>query len=131
MTRGSDVGGRGAFAEHQLDRISGDQVDEEEDQGDYEPDDWQGVEDALEEGFQALVSSVVVILRGASAKALAESKDPFPLHATLLFEGILSDLGEIGFMRELLDAFDESAARVGILDCARSIASLRIELRSG
>jgi len=106
-------------------------VDEEEDQGDYEPDDWQGVEDALEEGFQALVSSVVVILSGASAKALAESKDPFRLHATLLFEGILSDLGEIGFMRELLDAFDESAARVGILDCARSIASLRIELRSG
>src|SRR5262249_59422098 len=78
MTRGSDVGGRGAFAEHQLDRISGDQGDEEEDQGDYEPDDWQGVEDALEEGIQAVGSRVGVILRGASAKAVAEAKDAFP-----------------------------------------------------
>jgi hypothetical protein len=32
-----------------LDGVSGDEVDEEEDERDYQPDYWQGVEDALEE----------------------------------------------------------------------------------
>ncbi|MGA9552287.1 MAG: hypothetical protein WBR30_08550, partial [Candidatus Sulfotelmatobacter sp.] len=56
-----------------LDRVSGDQVNEQEDETYYQPDYWEGVEDALEEGsehgsvasFQGPVSSpslhVVVI----------------------------------------------------------------------
>ena len=47
-----DVGGRRAFAEYLLNGISGDEVDEEEDETDDEPEDWQGIEDALEEGSQ-------------------------------------------------------------------------------
>jgi hypothetical protein len=38
-----------------LDRVSGDQVDQEEDKRNYEPDHREGVEDALEEGLQELV----------------------------------------------------------------------------
>ena len=49
MARGGDVGGRGAFAEHLRDGVSGDQVDEQEDEGDHQPDYRQHVEDALEE----------------------------------------------------------------------------------
>jgi hypothetical protein len=48
---GLDVGGRRAFAEHLLDGISGDEVDQQEDEANYQPEDWEGVEDALEEGF--------------------------------------------------------------------------------
>jgi hypothetical protein len=44
-----DVGGRRAFAEHLLDGVSGDEVDEQEDEAYHQPDYWQGVEDALEE----------------------------------------------------------------------------------
>jgi hypothetical protein len=56
-------------------------VDQQEDEADYQPDDWEGVEDALEDGFQSQFSVLscliyVVILCGASANALAESKDP-------------------------------------------------------
>ena len=49
-------------AEHLLDGIAGDEVDQEEDQGDYEPDDWERVKGALEEGFQEVSGrwSVVV-----------------------------------------------------------------------
>jgi hypothetical protein len=43
-----DIGGRRAFAEHLLDGVSGDEMDEQEDQGDYQPDYWEGIEDALE-----------------------------------------------------------------------------------
>jgi hypothetical protein len=43
---GLDVSGGGAFAEHLLDRVSGDEMDKKEDGGDYEPDDRQSVEDA-------------------------------------------------------------------------------------
>jgi hypothetical protein len=31
-----------------LDRVSGDEVDHQEDEADYQPDYWEGVEDALE-----------------------------------------------------------------------------------
>lgn len=51
MAGGLDVGGRRAFAEHLLDGISGDEVDQQEDEANYQPEDWEGVEDALEEGF--------------------------------------------------------------------------------
>ena len=57
VARGGDVGGRRAFAQHLLDGISGDEVDEQEDEADHQPDDWQGVEDALEEEFQLSVLS--------------------------------------------------------------------------
>jgi len=40
-----------------LDRVSGDEMNEEENERDDEPDNWQGVEDALEERFQELVPS--------------------------------------------------------------------------
>ena len=59
MAGGGDVGGWSAFAEHLLDGISGHQVDQEEDEGDYEPDDRESVEDALEEGLQVVVSGRV------------------------------------------------------------------------
>ncbi len=35
-----------AFAEHLLDGVSGDEVDEKEDEGDDKPDDWDGVGEA-------------------------------------------------------------------------------------
>jgi hypothetical protein len=35
-----------------LDGVSGDEVNQEEDQGDDQPDYWEGVEDALEESSQ-------------------------------------------------------------------------------
>lgn len=54
MAGGGDIGGRGAFPEHLLDGVSGDEVDQEENQAHHQPDDWEGVEDALEEGFQSL-----------------------------------------------------------------------------
>jgi hypothetical protein len=54
---GGDVGGRGAFTEHLLDGIAGDEVDQEEDQAHYQPDDWEGVEDALGYSFQLSVLS--------------------------------------------------------------------------
>jgi hypothetical protein len=75
-----------------LDGVSRDQVDQEENEGDDEPDHWQGVEDALEEGLQESVRCFV-ILSAASAKAVAE----------------------IGSAGERLDASDEGARRVGIL----------------
>jgi hypothetical protein len=37
------------------DGVSGDEMDEQEDEAYYQPDDWEGVEDALEEGFQLSV----------------------------------------------------------------------------
>lgn len=49
---GCDVGWRGAFAEHLLDGVSGDEVNQQEDKTDYQPNDWECVEDALEEEFQ-------------------------------------------------------------------------------
>jgi hypothetical protein len=79
---GGDVGWRRAFAEHLLDRVSRDQVDQEEDEGHDQPDDWESIEDALEERFQLAVLSsrfsvgkcpftFNVILSEASANALA------------------------------------------------------------
>jgi hypothetical protein len=35
-----------------LDGISGDEVDQKKDERYDQPDDWEGVEDALEKGFQ-------------------------------------------------------------------------------
>lgn len=52
VTCGSNVGWRSAFTEHLLDRIPGNQVDQEKDQRHHKPDYRQGVEDALEERFQ-------------------------------------------------------------------------------
>ena len=62
---GGDVGGGRAFPEHLLDGISGDQVNQKEDEADHQPDHWEGVENALEEalGHRMLVvdrSSLVV-----------------------------------------------------------------------
>ncbi len=51
---GGDVGRRRAFAEHLLDGISWNEVDEQKDDADHQPDYRQGVEDALEEEFQFL-----------------------------------------------------------------------------
>jgi hypothetical protein len=49
---GGDVRGRRAFAEHLLDGISGDKVDHQKDERDDQPDDREGVENALGYGFQ-------------------------------------------------------------------------------
>jgi hypothetical protein len=49
-----DLDRRRAFAEKLLNGISGDDVDEEEDDGDDQPDDWEGVEDAL--GYSSQLS---------------------------------------------------------------------------
>jgi hypothetical protein len=58
------------------DGISGDEVDQEENEADHQPDYGQGVEDALEDGFQSAVlrsQSLVygVILSGANSNELA------------------------------------------------------------
>ena len=47
-----DVGGGSALAQHLLDGIARNEMDQEEDDADYQPNDWEGVEDALEDGFQ-------------------------------------------------------------------------------
>jgi hypothetical protein len=47
VASGGDVGGRGAFAEHLLDGVSGNQMDEQEDQAHDQPDHWESVEEAL------------------------------------------------------------------------------------
>ena len=52
-----DVGRGCAFAEHLLDGVTGDEVDEQKNEGDDEPEYWEGVEDALEEEFQFSVLS--------------------------------------------------------------------------
>ena len=75
VTRRRDVSGQSAFAEHLLDRVAGDQVYEKKDETDDQPDDREGVEDALEKGFQGL-NFHSVIPSVASASAPAESKDP-------------------------------------------------------
>jgi hypothetical protein len=46
VAQDGDVGGGGSFAEHLDDRVAGDEVDEKEDDGDYDPQDWEGDEDA-------------------------------------------------------------------------------------
>ena len=46
VARGLNVSGGRAFAQHLLNGIAGDEVDQQEDGGDDEPDDRQGVEDA-------------------------------------------------------------------------------------
>jgi hypothetical protein len=55
MADSRNIGGGSALAEHLSNRVSGNQVDHQEDEADHQPDDWEGVEDALEEGFQFLV----------------------------------------------------------------------------
>ena len=57
MAGSGNVSGRRAFAKHLLDRVSGDQMNEKEHEADHQPDYWQGVEDALEDGFQETVLS--------------------------------------------------------------------------
>jgi hypothetical protein len=57
MTSGGYVGGWSAFAEHLLDGISGDEVNHQKDEGDDQPDDWESVEDALEDRVQFSVVS--------------------------------------------------------------------------
>ena len=54
---GGNVSGRGTFAEHLLDGVSGDEVDEQKDEAHDQPDYGQGVEDALEDSSQFLVLS--------------------------------------------------------------------------
>ena len=65
VASGGDVGGRGAFAEHLRDGISGDEVNQQKDKAHYEPDDRQGVEDALEDSS---VSSQVLSCRSSSGR---------------------------------------------------------------
>ncbi len=45
---GGDVGGWRAFAEHLLNGVAGDEMDEQKDEADHQPNDWERVEDALE-----------------------------------------------------------------------------------
>jgi hypothetical protein len=47
-----EVGGTGAFAEHLLDRVAWDEVNEEEDEGDDQPEDGDCVEETLDEGAE-------------------------------------------------------------------------------
>jgi hypothetical protein len=56
VARCGNVRGRGAFAEHLLDGVSGYEVDEEEDERYHQPDNWESVEDALEKSFQGRLS---------------------------------------------------------------------------
>ncbi len=65
MACGCDVGGGRAFTEHLRDGVSGDQVDHQEDERHDHPDDREGVEDALEDGFQG--RSLVFVV-GASSR---------------------------------------------------------------
>jgi hypothetical protein len=48
VTESADVGGGGAFAEHLHDGVAGDEMDEKKDDGDDDPEDGKGEEDATE-----------------------------------------------------------------------------------
>ena len=48
----SNIGGWSAFPQHLLDRVARNKMNQQKDEADYQPDDWKGVKDALEEGFQ-------------------------------------------------------------------------------
>jgi hypothetical protein len=52
MASGGNVSRWRTFPEHLLDGISGYEVNEQENEAHDQPDDRQGVEDALEDGFQ-------------------------------------------------------------------------------
>jgi hypothetical protein len=80
VAQGRDIGGGGAFAEHLLDGISGDEMDEEKDKADHQPDDRQGVEDALEESSQWSVLGSGIrgqgpVCESSSVVILSEAKD--------------------------------------------------------
>jgi len=49
---GLEVSSCGAFSEHLLDRVAGDEVNEQKDSRDDQPNDRERVEDALEESSQ-------------------------------------------------------------------------------
>jgi hypothetical protein len=60
VSRGGDIGCGRAFAQHLLNGVSGDEVDQEKDETHYQPDYWEGVENALEEDFQSVSQLPVV-----------------------------------------------------------------------
>src|SRR5215469_16847634 len=66
---GGDVGRRCSFTEHLLDRIPGNQMDQEKDEADYQPDDGESVKHALEESsqFSVLGSRFSVVRRRSQA----------------------------------------------------------------
>ncbi len=51
VAEGGDVGGGGAFAQHLDDGVAGDEMDQEEDDGDYYPEDGEGDGDAADCGI--------------------------------------------------------------------------------
>lgn len=73
MTRRGDIGGRGAFTEHLLDGVAGHQVDQEEDEAYYQPDDWEGVEDAL--GYSSQLSVLSSQLSVVSCQGLVHREN--------------------------------------------------------
>src|SRR5215471_3239201 len=75
MPGGGDVRGWRTFSEHLLNGVSGNEMDQKEDQGHDEPDDWERIEHALEEGLQAYV---LISLSTFSLSSRAESNDPYP-----------------------------------------------------
>jgi hypothetical protein len=50
-----DIAGGGAFSEHLLDGIAGDEVNQQKDSRDDEPDDWKSVKQAGEEATEHAV----------------------------------------------------------------------------
>jgi hypothetical protein len=50
MARSCDVGGRRTLAQHLLNGVSGNEMNQEEDERNHQPNYRQGIEDALEEG---------------------------------------------------------------------------------
>jgi len=76
MARSLEIGDGETFTEHLLNWVSGDEVDQEEDERDDEPDHWQGVEDAggevAEQGGRRLlaftIAGVGVILKVSAGR---------------------------------------------------------------
>jgi hypothetical protein len=56
-----DIGGGCALAEHLDDGVAGDEVDEEEDDGDHDPEDREGDEDAADGMVRSCQLSVSVV----------------------------------------------------------------------
>ena len=85
MACGSDVSRRRAFAQHLLDGISGDEVDQQEDEADHQPDDREGVEDALEDSSQlpVLGTQLSVVSRQHQLGCVSYSSSLFK-HAVIL-----------------------------------------------
>lgn len=108
-------------------------MDEQEDEAHHQPDDGQGVEDALEYSSQFSVLSYVVALSEAPSYEGVESKDPLPVDSSAILLGSFGDEAADCQLHgeNALTRWERVAGAHGSFDCARLLALLAVVLRSG